>query len=203
MGNWPRLGVECQVGAPSRVPTKAGDRVKTDRRDAEKLARSHGSEDLTAAWVPDAAHEALRDLVRVREDAKQDQLRARHRLGKFLLRHGKHPEGSRKAWTGKYMEWLQRQVPFEQAALEAPVLDYVHEVRHQAERISELEKAIDAATAGAPPQIRAVIEALQTLREVAKTAAVSIVAEVGSFSRFESSPARIASSQGASLMTTG
>jgi transposase len=180
------LGVDCQVVAPSLIPTKAGDRVKTDRRDAEKLARSHRSGDLTAVWVPDVAHEALRDLVRAREDAKQDQLRARQRLGKFLLRHGKRPEGSMKVWTGKYMEWLQRKVHFEIAALEATFLDYVHEVSHQAERITELEKAIDTAIAAAPEQIRAVIEALQALRGVAKITAVSVVAEVGSFSRFES-----------------
>lgn len=179
------LGVNCQVVAPSLVPTKAGDRVKTDRRDAAKLARSHRSGDLTAVWVPDAAHEALRDLVRAREDAKQDQLRARHRLGKFLLRHGKRPEGSMKAWTGKYMEWLQRKVHFEIAALEATFLDYVQEVSHQAERITELEKAIDTAIAEAPAQIRAVIDALQALRGVAKITAVTIVAEVGSFTRFE------------------
>ena len=85
------LGVPCQVIAPSLVPVKAGDRVKTDRRDAEKLARSYRAGDLTPVWVPDAAHEALRDLVRAREDAKQDQLRARHRLSKFLLRHGQRP----------------------------------------------------------------------------------------------------------------
>ena len=159
--------------------------MKTDRRDAAKLARSHRSGDLTAVWVPDATHEALRDLVRAREDAKQDQLRARHRLGKFLLRHGKRPEGSMKAWTGKFMEWLPRKVHFEIAALEATFLDYVHEVSHQAERITELEKAIDSAIAEAPPQMRAVIEALQALRGVAKITAVPIVAERRSFSRFE------------------
>ena len=71
-----QLGVECQVIAPSLVPTKAGDRVKTDRRDAEKLARCHRAGELTAVWVPDAAHEALRDLVRAREAAKKDQLKA-------------------------------------------------------------------------------------------------------------------------------
>jgi transposase len=85
------LGIACQVVAPSLVPVKVGDRVKTDRRDAAKLARSYRAGDLTPVWIPDAAHEALRDLVRAREDAKQDQLRARHRLRKFLLRHGKHP----------------------------------------------------------------------------------------------------------------
>ena len=78
------LGVKCEVVAPTLIPMKAGDRVKTDRRDAEKLARCYRSGDLTAVWVPDAAHEALRDLVRARETAKKDQLRARHRLGKFL-----------------------------------------------------------------------------------------------------------------------
>ena len=82
------LGVRCAVVAPTLVPVKAGDRVKTDRRDALKLARSYRAGDLTAVWVPDAAHEALRDLVRAREAAKKDQLRA-HRLGKFLLRHGR------------------------------------------------------------------------------------------------------------------
>jgi transposase len=179
------LGVKCEVIAPSLVPTKAGDRVKTDRRDAAKLARSYRSGDLTPVWVPDAAHEALRDLVRAREDAKQDQTRARQRLGKFLLRHGKRPEGTMKSWTVKYMEWLEHQVHFDQPALEATFLDYVHQVSHQAERIMELEKAIDEAIAAAPAQIRAVIEALQALRGVAKITAVSIVAEVGSFSRFQ------------------
>ena len=74
------LGVKCEVVAPTLVPVKSGDRVKTDRRDAAKLARSYRSGDLTAVWVPDAAHEALRDLVRARLAAKRDQLRARHRL---------------------------------------------------------------------------------------------------------------------------
>src|ERR1700741_283241 len=92
------LGVKCEVIAPTLVPVKAGDRVKTDRRDAEKLARSYRSGDLTAVWVPDAAHEALRDLVRAREAAKKDQLRARHRLGKFLLRRGLRSTAKTKTW---------------------------------------------------------------------------------------------------------
>src|ERR1019366_8232119 len=76
------LGAKCEVIAPSLVPVKSGERVKTDRRDALKLARNHRAGELTAVWVPDAAHEALRDLVRAREAAKKDQLRARHRLSK-------------------------------------------------------------------------------------------------------------------------
>jgi transposase len=94
-----QLGVECAVVAPSLVPKKPGDRVKTDRRDALKLARSHRSGDLTAVWVPDEGSEALRDLVRQREAAKQDQLRARHRLTKFLLRTGQRPPLGLKSWT--------------------------------------------------------------------------------------------------------
>jgi transposase len=178
-----QLGVHCEVIAPSLVPAKAGDRVKTDRRDAEKLARCYRNGDLTAVWVPDAAHEALRDLVRAREAAKSDQLRARHRLGKFLLRQGRRAPQGRTAWTGKYLNWVKQQ-RFEQAAQQATLLDYVHEVEHAAERIVRLEAAIDSAVERVPPKMRAVIQGLQSLRGVAKISAVSIVAELGEVSRF-------------------
>src|SRR4030088_3658016 len=120
------LGVACDVVAPTLVPVKAGDRVKTDRRDAEKLARCHRAGELTAVWVPDAAHEALRDLVRAREAAKRDQLRARHRLGKFLLRHGRRPPTGTKAWTQSHLTWVKSAVRFEHTAQEATLLDYLH-----------------------------------------------------------------------------
>ena len=97
------LGVACEVIAPTLMPMKAGDRVKTDRRDAERLARSYRSGDLTPVWDPDEESEALRDLVRAREAAKQDQLRARHRLAKFLLRMGRRPAVGMKAWTAPYV----------------------------------------------------------------------------------------------------
>lgn len=180
-----QLGVRCDVIAPSLVPTKAGDRVKTDRRDAEKLARCHRAGELTAVWVPDAAHEALRDLVRAREAAKKDQLKARHRLGKFLLRHGCRPEGLKQSWTKKHMEWIKSHVRFDQPALEATLADYLEEVEHAAERIRKLDKAIDEAVAQAPAEIRVVIEALQALRGVAQTTAATIVSELGSLSRFQ------------------
>jgi len=98
--------------------------VKTDRRDAEKLARCYRAGELTPVWVPDADHEALRDLVRAREAAKKDQLRQRHRLGKFLLRHGKRPTDAGKAWTQKYLNWIRIHVHFEQPALEATLKHY-------------------------------------------------------------------------------
>jgi transposase len=181
-----QLGVACEVIAPSLIPTKAGDRVKTDRRDAEKLARCYRAGELTAVWVPDAAHEALRDLVRAREAAKKDQLRHRHRLGKFLLRHGKRPTDAGQAWTQKYVNWIRIHARFEQPALDATVAHYLEEVDHIAERIAKLEVAIDNAVKHAAPEIRAVIEALQALRGVAQTTAATVVSELGSLSRFQS-----------------
>jgi transposase len=178
-----QLGVGCQVVAPTLVPVRAGDRVKTDRRDAERLARSLRSGDLTPVWVPDAAHEALRDLVRAREAAKKDQLRARHRLQKFLLRHGHRPPAGLKAWTERYRNWIAG-VRFEQPAQEATRLDYLTEVDHARDRLVRLERALDQAVETAPAPMRAVIEALQALRGIAKVAAVTIVAEVGQLSRF-------------------
>jgi transposase len=150
-----QLGVHCDVVAPTLV-----------------------------VWVPDAAHEALRDLVRAREAGKQDQLRARHRLAKFLLRHGRRPPPGVKAWTAKYLTWVQRAVRFEQVAQEAVLLDYLHEVEHAAARLERLERAIDQAVEAAPAAMRAVIEALQALRGIAQLSAVTIVAEVGALSRF-------------------
>jgi transposase len=177
------LGVKCEVIAPTLVPVKAGDRVKTDRRDALKLARSYRAGDLTAVWVPDAAHEALRDLVRAREAAKKDQLRARHRLGKFLLRHGRRPSLALHAWTQAHLTWVKT-VHFDHAAQEATVLDYLHEVEHGADRLARLERAIDDAVATAPERMRAVIAALQALRGIARVSAATIVSEVGELSRF-------------------
>ena len=177
------LGIPCEVVAPTLVPVKAGDRVKTDRRDALNLARSYRAGDLTPVWVPDAAHEALRDLVRAREAAKKDQLRARHRLGKFLLRHGRRPPTRMTAWTQAHLGWVKR-VRFDQPAQEATLLDYLHEVEHVAARLERLEAAITVAVRQAPARMRAVIDGLQALRGVALITAVTIATEVGELSRF-------------------
>ena len=179
------LGVQCDVVAPTLVPTKSGDRVKTDRRDAVKLARCHRAGDLTAVWVPDASTEALRDLVRVREAAKQDQLRARHRLSKFLLRTGQRPAAGLKAWTQLYMAWV-RQLRYGQPAQEFTRLDLLHEVEHMAERVRRLEEAIREAVKLAPAAMQAVIRDLQALRGIAEISAVTVVAELGQISRFDS-----------------
>ena len=178
------LGAKCEVVAPTLVPVKSGERVKTDRRDALKLARNHRAGELTPVWVPDAAHEALRDLVRAREAAKKDQLRAKNRLGKFLLRHGRRPPTGVKPWTLNYLSWVKHEVHFKQAAQEATLLDYLHEVEHAELRIARLNLAIEEAVKSTPPRMRAVIEALQALRGVAQVVAVTLVAELGEVSRF-------------------
>ena len=178
------MGIACEVVAPTLVPSKPGDRVKTDRRDALKLARHHRGGDLTPVWVPDAEHEALRDLVRARESAKADQTRARHRLSKFLLRQGRRaPKGVRR-WTQKYLDWIRREVKFDLFAQQATLEDYLAEVLHAGDRVRRLEQRIDDAIEEAPESRRAVIAGLQALRGIAKLSAVSIVSEVGRLSRF-------------------
>jgi transposase len=181
-----QLGVECAVIAPTLVPKKPGDRVKTDRRDALKLARSHRSGDLTAVWVPDEASEALRDLVRQREAAKQDQLRARHRLTKFLLRTGQRPPLGLKPGTERYMRWLG-QVRYTQPAQEVTLRDCMNEFEHMSARVKRLEEAILEVVKLAPLPMQEVIRGLQALRGVAHISAVTIAAELGNISsRFES-----------------
>ena len=117
--------------------------------------------------MPNEEHEALRDLVRAREAAKQDQLRARHRLSKFLLRHGHRAPSGIKVWTQKYQEWVKQQVHFEQPAQEYTLLDYLHEVEHMADRIGRLEQAIEEAVKLEAQRMREVIQALQALRGIA------------------------------------
>lgn len=177
------MGIQCTVVAPSLVPTKASDRIKTDRRDAERLARAHRSGDLSAVWVPDAAHEALRDLVRAREAAKEDQTRAKHRLLKYLLRYGQRASKGTRPWTAAWWQWV-RAVTLPEENQNIVLLDLIIEVDKQALRISRFGAAIEAAIEKAPPTTRAVVHALQSLRGVAKLTAVTLVTEIGSFDRF-------------------
>ncbi len=180
-----QLGVDCVVVAPSLVPKKPGDRVKTDRRDALKLAHCHRNGDLTAVWVPDDASEALRDLVRQREAAKQDQLGARHRLTKFLLRTGQRPPLGLKPWTERYMRWLA-QVRYAQPAQEVTRLDCMNEFEHMSARVKRLEEAILEVVKQAPQAMQELIRGLQALRGVAHISAVTIAAELGNISsRFQ------------------
>jgi transposase len=177
------LGVHCDVIAPSLVPTKAGDRVKTDRKDAARLARCYRAGDLTAIWVPDAATEALRDLVRAREVAKQDQLRARHRVSKFLLRHGCQRPESLRAWTARHAQWLAG-VSFDLPTLQVVFDDYRANLALLADRIARLERAIEAALPTLAPTQQALVGALATLRGVRTVTAATVVSDLGTMRRF-------------------
>ena len=166
------------------VPVKPGDRVKTDRRDAMKLARSYRAGDLTPVWVPDAAHEALRDLVRAREAAKKDQLRARHRLGKFLLRHGRRPPTPMNSWTQTHLTWVKNGALC--AGRRRRLRCWTTCTRSSTWPIASSGSSarLTKRCKMAPARMRVVIEALQALRGIAQVSAVTIVAEVGALSRF-------------------
>jgi len=129
------------VVAPSLTPTRPGDRVKTDNRDAVSLARLLRNGDLVPVWVPGPDHEALRDLVRAREDAKVDLLRARHRLTKFLLRHGISAPGGFSMWGQRHRHWLS-QLTFSRPAEQLAFEDYLGAMQFGVDRLRRLETAL-------------------------------------------------------------
>jgi len=179
------LGIDCLVAAPSLIPVRAGDRVKTDRRDALKLARLLRSGDLTPVWVPDQAHEALRNLVRARAAAKADELRAKHRLGKFVLCQGARPPIGVRNWCKRYFQWLH-QLTFEQVADQVVFADYLAEVIAAGERVKRLDAALKQCAQSTPQS--ALIQALQAFRGIGLLSAVTIVAEAGQLRRFPTAP---------------
>jgi transposase len=178
------LGWDCQVVAPSLIPKKAGDRVKTDRRDAESLARLHRAGELTAVWVPDGAQEALRDLTRAREDMKHLQKQAKQRLLAFLLRHGKRYDGKSK-WTQAHNRWLEA-VKFEQPTQQIVLQEYIDTVNVLSKRLAALDEHLQSAASTSA--FWPVIEALMALRGVNLLTAVTIVAEIGDLQRFANAP---------------
>lgn len=181
------MKIDCVVVAPTLIPVRTGDRVKTDRRDAMKLARLLRSGELVAAWVPSKEDEALRNLVRTRTAAKRDERRAKNRLSKFLLRMDKRPPKKTKSFGHTHCRWLQGLAPtFELESNRLTFDEYYAEWTHQHERVLRIEKHIDAAVEKLSPIQREVFQALCSLRGVAKTVAVTALAEVGSFSRFDS-----------------
>jgi transposase len=172
-------GHDCVVVAPSLIPRRAGDRVKTDRRDAASLARLHRAGELTAVWVPDPGHEAMRDLVRARLDAVHALRRARQQLSGFLLRHGCHY--GRPAWTKLHRRWLAG-LKFEQAVHHLVLEDYIATVEAAEARRDRLTAQIAAML---PDWTLApVVAALQTMRGMALVNAATLIAELGDLSRF-------------------
>src|ERR1700736_5928899 len=172
-------GHECMVVAPSLIPKRAGDRVKPDRGEAASLARLHRAGELTAVWVPDAGHEAMRDLMRARLDAVHALRRARQQLSGFLLRQGCHYR--RPAWTKLHRRWLAG-LKFEQAVHHLVLEDYVQAVEAAAARPDRAPAQIEASL---PDWTLApVVAALQTMRGMALVNAATLIAELGDLSRF-------------------
>jgi transposase len=174
-------GIDCQVVAPGLVPQRPGDRVKTDPRDARKLARLLAGGLLEPIHVPSPELEAARDLVRAREDARLDRMRDRHRLSKFCLRHGRLLPGS--SWSVTRRIWLSQQ-RFEFAAEQLTFDTYLHALDLVDARIQALERAI-AETAEQGPW-RELVARLRCLRGVDTLTALALVAEIGDFHRFRS-----------------
>jgi transposase len=172
-------GHECAVVAPSLIPRKPGDRIKTDRRDAANLARLHRAGELTPVWVPDPAHEAVRDLVRARQAAVRALRQARQQLSGFLLRQGQHY--SRPAWTQMHRRWLAG-LRFAQAAHHLVLEDCIAAVEAATARRDRLEAHIAAALPDW--SLAPVVWALQALRGMALVAAATLVAELGDITRF-------------------
>lgn len=178
------LGWDCQVVAPSLIPKKAGDRIKTDRRDSLSLARLHRAGELTAVWVPDEAQEALRDLTRAREDMKHLQCQAKQRLSAFLLRHGQS-YGGKSHWTQAHYRWLEG-LKFSQPVQQIVFQEYVDTAKLLSARTTALEKQLESAAAASV--FWPVIEALMALRGVNLLTATTIVAEIGDLQRFTGAP---------------
>jgi len=176
------FGFECCVVAPSLIPVRAGDRVKTDRLDAIRLARLLRAGELTPIWVPDETHEAIRDLVRARESAAGDQRHKRQLISAFMLRHGRIYHRS-KPWTMRYRRWLQRQA-FDHPAHQIALQEMVVAERHTAERLDRLTRHIEELIQDW--HLGPVVNALRAMRGVALISAVTFMAEIGDIRRFES-----------------
>jgi transposase len=172
-------GIDCSVVAPGLVPQRPGDRIKTDPRDARKLARLHAGGLLEPIHVPSPELEAARDLVRAREDARLDRMRDRHRLSKFCLRHGRRLPGL--SWGVARRKWLSEQrfpFPAQQQSFDT----YVHALDLVDARIGVLERAI--AETAEQEQWRTLVARLRCLRGIDTLTALAIVAEIGDFDRF-------------------
>lgn len=175
-------GHECAVVAPSLIPKKAGDRVKTDRRDCVTLARQHRAGELTAVWVPDEEQEAIRDLTRAREDFKALDRHSRQRLNAFLLRHNRVYPGKSK-WTQAHFRWLELQ-KFDNPIQQIVLQEYIDTVKSCQKRVADLEREME--TALQDWSLGPVVHALMALRGFQMVAAMTVVAEVGDFTRFKS-----------------
>lgn len=175
-------GHDCEVVAPALIPRKSGDRVKTDRRDAQMLASLSRSGELTPVWVPTPEQEAIRDLTRAREDMKAIELKARQRLGALLLRYGKRYPGKSK-WTQAHWHWLER-VRFESPVQQIVMEEYIEAVKQAQGRVAGLERQMEKELTSW--SLEPVVRALMAMRGVGMISAMTVLAELGDISRFDS-----------------
>jgi transposase len=173
-------GWDCVVIAPSLVPKKSGQRIKTDRRDAMNLAQSHRAGDLVVVFIPDEATEAIRDLERARDDAKKAERVARHQLSKFLLRQGRHYSG-KTTWNDTHRAWIAGQA-FNEPAQQYVLIDALAAVEGAGLRVQQLTERLRALAE--TWRLAPLVKALQALRGVEFVTAVTLAAEVGDFRRF-------------------
>jgi transposase len=173
-------GIVCEVAAPALIPKKAGERVKTDRRDARKLGRLYRAGELTMICIPEAVQEAVRDLIRAREDAVHDVRRKRHQLGKFLLRHG-HRYRDGKQWTQGHLKWMKG-IHFETAYLARVFEEYILALDQAEDRVKRLTVEIEEIAK--KPEHERRVSALMILRGVQVITAMTILFEIGDLRRF-------------------
>lgn len=176
-------GHDCQVVAPSQIPRKPGERIKTDRRDALKLARLLRSGDLTAVWVPDQEQEAVRDLTRARDDMKAQEHKARQQLNAFVLRHGHSWPRGKTRWTQTHYNWLES-LKFDHAWQQVVLQEYIDAVKAATRRVDDLTAQMMEIL----PHwsLAPVVDSLVALRGIDKLAATVLLAELGDISRFDS-----------------
>jgi transposase len=182
-------GVPCDVIAPALIPRRAGDRVKTDRRDAAQLAILYRAGALTPIHIPTDQEEAARDLLRCREDIRADLLRARHRLSKFLLRHGRRFTGTKKAWSKAHDAWLRAQ-RWPLPALEQTHAAYLRTVDEAVARLRTVDDDLRSLLTLEP--LRPRVERLRCFRGIDDLTALTIAAELGDPRRFPSAPRAMA-----------
>ena len=175
-----QLGVECAVLAPSLTPSRAGDRLKTDRRDARKLARLLRAGELTAIYVPEPTDEAIRDLCRARSDAVDDRRRSRHRLKAFLLRHGYRYQG-RTSWSAAHERYL-RELVLPHPAMKVILEEYLISVQLASERIARTEAAMSDLLG--KWRLEPAVRALMAMKGFQTVAAMMVVSELGALDRF-------------------
>ena len=176
-------GHDCEVVAPSLIPKKSGERIKTDRRDALKLARLQRAGELTGIWVPDEEQEAMRDLCRARDDMKSQERKASQQLNAFVLRHGHHWPSGKTRWTAAHYNWLES-LKFTHDWQQVVLQEYIDAVKAASTRVAEMMGQMLRVL----PQWRMapVVDALTALRGIDKLSAMTLLAELGDISRFQS-----------------